>query len=267
MMRHVLAGLVAMLLAGCGDDGGGGCTVGGCSVQLCVESSAGPIVSTCEFLPEYACYANATCERQGTGECAWTSTLELQACLENPNGDGGGGPLQWYAGCGGPVCSNEPTDNPNVDDCTAQQQAGVSCTTRGAQCDTNACGTLLTCTDSSPTDICPSSRARHKTDIQYLDGQALEALHDQVLQMPLASYQYKTDASGEQQLGFIIEDVEPSGAVRGDRVNLYGYLSMAVAAIQVQSRQIEALHQQLTTLRAELDPAPMCEPSSNDDAR
>ena len=47
-----------------------------------------------------------------------------------------------------------------------------------------------------------------------------------------------TPIAAVQQLGFIIEELEPSAAVRGDRVNVYGYLSMAVAAIQVQDQQL-----------------------------
>lgn len=47
----------------------------------------------------------------------------------------------------------------------------------------------------------------------------------------------------------MIDDIEPSVAVSGDRVNMYGYLSMAVAAIQVQQRRIAALQRGLRRLR------------------
>lgn len=57
-----------------------GCKVGGCSGQLCIEPGDSGI-STCEWRPEYACYRTATCERQASGGCGWTSTPELQACL------------------------------------------------------------------------------------------------------------------------------------------------------------------------------------------
>ena len=36
------------------------------------------------FKPEYACYHEATCERQGDGHCGWTQTPRLTACLQNP---------------------------------------------------------------------------------------------------------------------------------------------------------------------------------------
>jgi len=59
-----------------------GCFVGGCSSQVC--SGNEDVVTTCEWLPQYACYRTATCERQPTGECGWTPTEALQQCLDNP---------------------------------------------------------------------------------------------------------------------------------------------------------------------------------------
>jgi thiol-disulfide isomerase/thioredoxin len=73
----------------CHDDCGGNqkrCVKGGCSGQLCVEEGSDD-VTTCEWRSEYACYASARCERQSSGQCGWTQTLELQACLNN------GGPI------------------------------------------------------------------------------------------------------------------------------------------------------------------------------
>lgn len=57
----------------------GACFVGGCSGQICSDQEG--VISTCEFRPEYACYQTATCERQPGGECGWTETPELDACL------------------------------------------------------------------------------------------------------------------------------------------------------------------------------------------
>jgi hypothetical protein len=59
----------------------GPCYVGGCSSQICSDQDG--VVSTCEYRPEYACYATATCERQPEGQCGWTPTDELNACLGN----------------------------------------------------------------------------------------------------------------------------------------------------------------------------------------
>jgi len=54
------------------------CAIGGCSGQIC---SGQPMFSSCEWRPEYACFANAVCEPQGNGSCGWTATPELRACL------------------------------------------------------------------------------------------------------------------------------------------------------------------------------------------
>lgn len=60
----------------------GGCFVGGCSSQLCSDQEG--MISTCEWREEYACYQQATCERQSNGDCGWTQDAELQACLGTP---------------------------------------------------------------------------------------------------------------------------------------------------------------------------------------
>ncbi len=60
----------------------GGCKIGGCSAQLCVEQYDDGI-STCEWSPAYACYQSAVCERQPNGQCAWTQTHALTQCLHN----------------------------------------------------------------------------------------------------------------------------------------------------------------------------------------
>lgn len=59
-----------------------GCKVGGCSSQLCIPESADGLTS-CEYKDEYACYTNATCERQSDGECGWTMDAELAQCISN----------------------------------------------------------------------------------------------------------------------------------------------------------------------------------------
>lgn len=57
----------------------GKCYVGGCSAQLCTDKP--DAVSTCEYRDEYACYQSAKCERQSNGQCRWTPTATLNACL------------------------------------------------------------------------------------------------------------------------------------------------------------------------------------------
>jgi len=59
-----------------------GCVVGGCSSQLCSDSSDGPLMSTCEWRDLYACYQEfGVCERQDGGKCGWTQTEGLSQCL------------------------------------------------------------------------------------------------------------------------------------------------------------------------------------------
>lgn len=58
-----------------------GCYVGGCSGQLCTDEPNA--VSTCEYTAAYACYKTAKCERQGSGQCGWTPTPELNMCLDS----------------------------------------------------------------------------------------------------------------------------------------------------------------------------------------
>lgn len=57
------------------------CRTGGCSGELCQNSSAEPVFTTCEYLEKYSCYAKATCEKQDNGQCGWTQTEELKSCL------------------------------------------------------------------------------------------------------------------------------------------------------------------------------------------
>jgi eight-cysteine-cluster-containing protein len=56
------------------------CVVGGCSGQICADE---PMFSTCEWRDEYACYADASCERQSDGRCGWTPSGDLAKCLRD----------------------------------------------------------------------------------------------------------------------------------------------------------------------------------------
>lgn len=57
----------------------GGCMITGCSSHICSDQDQ---VTDCAFREEYACYQSALCERQSDGNCGWTMTDELKACLE-----------------------------------------------------------------------------------------------------------------------------------------------------------------------------------------
>jgi hypothetical protein len=72
--------------AGSGGDGDGGtttnpCIITGCSSQVCSDME---VATTCEYLPEYNCYATfGTCEPDTNDVCGWSQTTELTNCLAN----------------------------------------------------------------------------------------------------------------------------------------------------------------------------------------
>ncbi len=59
------------------------CVRGGCGGEICSEHASG-VVSACVARPEHAFYRSASCERQANGQCGWTETPELRACLAHP---------------------------------------------------------------------------------------------------------------------------------------------------------------------------------------
>ena len=160
---------------------------------------------------------------------------------------------QWWKSCGDPVCSGHRAD-PNIPACTTEK-LGDPCNTPGKQCDINdSCNVHLVCANSDPTKQtggCPISRARWKADIRYLDDPELARYQQQLLDLRLATWRYKSQPAGSPtQLGFIIDDVGDGPAVNpdGESVNLYGYTSMAVATLQLQAAEIARLKDQVAAL-------------------
>jgi len=159
----------------------------------------------------------------------------------------------WYFTCGDPVCRGyqRPTGVPA---CT-QEKAGATCDASGARCDpVDDCNRLLLCSLSDPKlQGCPISSRTYKRDIRYLSEVELDGFARQIRAMRLATYRYN-EPSSPRHLGFIIEDQPVSAAVDRDRdmVELYGYLSMAVATLQVQAREIERLEREMTALRRDV---------------
>jgi hypothetical protein len=181
------------------------------------------------------------------------AVLLLPACGADPTPE-----PRWHWTCGDPVCAGDRTD-PGLPPCSYETR-GEACLPEGARCDpVDACNRLLVCSVTDPTEApggCPISSARFKRDIAYLGDADRERLHAELRRFPLARYRYREDPEAARaRLGFIIEDVGPSAAVEADRdrVDLYGYTTMAVAALQVQARQIESLQAELTALRLQLD--------------
>ena len=168
--------------------------------------------------------------------------------------------LLWYRGCGPPVPGRQ-TCPPSVEFCTMQQvgaacsEPGASCCQPGSKCLGAGCNKPLVCT-TEPRERCPISRRRYKRDVEYLARSDLERLRDQLLAIKLASFRYAGEApSAAPRLGFVIEDVEPSPSVdrTHDAVDLYGYVSMAVATVQVQGSEIRSLQREIEGLRQQVN--------------
>jgi len=229
----------------CAGGGAGGNSAGGCKASIDC-----PITDVCKMCPDGSCAsAIPNCV---SGRCTQT----FAACPSS-------GAPQWYMTCGLPVCRVPPADGGGGSsggiaacDPGMGEKAGASCKTIDAECNPgSACGEMLVCTTSDPTHggVCPKSRAMYKTQIEYVDPVERARLAADLQTIPLVRYRYK-DAPDRSHLGFIIEDVEPSPSVdsQRDQVDLYGYASMAVAAIQEQSKEIAELRREVEGLKVEL---------------
>ncbi|TMA36263.1 MAG: hypothetical protein E6J75_10975 [Deltaproteobacteria bacterium] len=165
----------------------------------------------------------------------------------------------WFYTCGDPVCGGHRDQG--LPPCGSGETPGAPCSPEGARCDPgDSCDRLLVCASSNPVHRggCPISRREAKDDIRYLGENDLRRLHDELMRFRLATFRYRENAS-HTQLGFIIDDVEPSLSVDPvrDLVDLYGYTSMAVAALQTQAREIEALRNEVEALRRQLRKRPV----------
>lgn len=167
--------------------------------------------------------------------------------------------LQWYVTCGAPVCE-APVDGGSscVADSPTCPEVGTSCTTKGQTCNdcAQSCGARIVCDDHDPkggVGGCPISSRKFKDNIEYLGRGDLQRLHDEAMRLRLATYQYKNryGSPDETHLGFIIEDNPQSLAVdRGhDRVDIYGYMSMLAASLQVQEQEIKELRRELASCK------------------
>ncbi|HEX2572815.1 MAG TPA: hypothetical protein VH877_24910 [Polyangia bacterium] len=164
----------------------------------------------------------------------------------------------WYYTCGDPVCQGYAPRDGGV--ACSTERAGDPCTAVGQQCDPrDDCNRQLVCATTDPTRApggCPISRRAEKRDIVYLGPSELERIHHQVRALKLATYRYRFQAAdAPRRLGFMIDDQSGSPAVDPERdmVDLYGYTSMAVAALQSQAQEIETLQREVTELRQGLE--------------
>jgi hypothetical protein len=156
--------------------------------------------------------------------------------------------VAWNCFDGPPLCKSP------------RPRVGSPCTKEGDSCaltDPGECGQpTLQCTQgvwALPNESCPISTARAKREIAYVDPAGVARLHDELMSTRLATYRYKA-GDDAQHLGFIIEDMRegsPAVLASRDRVDLYGYTSMAVAALQQEQREIDELRADLARLHEE----------------
>jgi hypothetical protein len=101
-----------------------------------------------------------------------------------------------------------------------------------------------------------ASTIRLKKDVEYLDEARREAVARELLSLKLANWEYIDPATsgGHRHLGIIIEDSPDVAAVNPSKasIDLYSYASMAIAAAQVQAKEIETLRAEMAELRREL---------------
>lgn len=201
-------------------------------------------------VPEGAmCSSSSTCAYDGStcfcGSFCPSYPIEMPPC------DGGVMPgccdttVKWHCFDGPAYC---PAPRPRI---------GSACATEGQRCATSAaveCGqSVIECRKGVwqvANTSCPISTRKAKKDIRYLGPEEQEQLREELMDTHLATYEYKA-GDGERRLGFIIEDMpggSPAVMPSREHVDLYGYASMAVATIQRQQAEIDALSRRLADL-------------------
>jgi hypothetical protein len=103
-------------------------------------------------------------------------------------------------------------------------------------------------TSSPEVSLRATSTRRSKRDVRYIDDMDAFALRDDLVGLRLATFQYVDEPrDAKVRLGFMVEDSPAVLAVDRSKeaVDLYSFVSMAVAAIQVQQAEIQQLHDEL----------------------
>lgn len=169
--------------------------------------------------------------------------------------DAGATGLAWFTTCGDPSCRGftAPSGVPLCDD----QQEGAACAAADERCAIpgDDCNTQLVCADQDPKQQpggCPISRVLAKDDVRFVDDATRRDLAAQLYALPLATWTYVDDPTSSPRLGFLIDDAAPPACVlpNGRQVDVYGYTSLAVAALQEQRRELDALKAEVAALRA-----------------
>lgn len=144
---------------------------------------------------------------------------------------------------------------------------GLACSDMGGQGRCCPLGTAFTANISSffgccpDTDFCgckegacPISRVEHKHDLALVSDAELARLGEALLATPLYTWRYD-ESPGATRFGFLIDESAPDFAVLpdGERVDLYGYTSLAVAALKRQRAELDAMRLRLESFERRLD--------------
>lgn len=162
---------------------------------------------------------------------------------------------KWFKTCGSPVCKGW-TAKPEIPLCTTEK-LGDGCAPKDERCDPkDGCDALYLCAEKDPRagpGGCPISLKATKKDIEYLSRATVDAYANEAQRMRLATWRYK-DGDGSTKLGVMVDDAPQSIAVdgRGDRIDLYSYTSLAIAALQRQGRELNALKAKIDALTGEV---------------
>ena len=201
----------------------------------CPATRAGAAGRICPTMDAYCVYGDLSCQ------CTNCSEGPVSVC---------GGDMTWH--CAAPnTTPGCPAGIPLL---------GSACTAAGLTC-TYSCGAggARVCRQgawySAYGGPCPISTRRAKKDVVYLGQADRQRIAADLLRFKLATYEYRDPAlAGKRHLGFIIEDVPGSPAVDrdGNMVDLYGYTSMLLAAVQAQGEEIARLKAELLRVRLKL---------------
>jgi hypothetical protein len=278
-----LVGAALALLTACGGISGSPASSVDAAADspACVKAVSGAACSPADVACPLGCGVSADCS---SGVWAISEAPCVDACPglgcapQCPNGilkDSNGcdtcqcapadaGTLQWYTTCGYIVCGGSTGDAGVLDAGPVCPATGTPCSDAGDTCGVATaqnCGVTMVCAPQDPKgpngDECPVSSRKYKNGIAYVNGDELQRLHDEALGIRLATYQYKpqVDDPRPTHLGFIVEDnlQSPAVDVVHSRVDMYGYLSMVVAAMQVQEKEIAGLRKDLEAARHDLE--------------
>lgn len=252
-MHHLTPLVVLVLLGSCGsedpatdasaDDGTADVASDADAASPCGECPTGKRCCASRFEGDSPRCVDTSLNPEHCGECLnrCDGACSGSACIPSPTCTGGACPDAL-------VCSTEPGSGAEGRCCpegttfVANPSSFMGCCPDG-----DLCG----CQEGN----CPISRRQWKTDVRYLEQADVERLARELEAVRLATYRYRTDASGHTQLGFIIDDGVPAFGIAADQqhVDLYGYTSLAVAALQAQARELDALRSEVKALRERLD--------------